>query len=198
MDIVIIILVFILFLCASKKKEGFRGRRFHTTKESLRKLFSERAMWMKIFIEDNLQDKSDKLHIQARLYKNTADVKKYMLKVSKKKNVVYKFARMLKKRSDLLISMIYQIQTQNKSDIIVSIDAVNQHSDMLAKFMANHSKGTLTPQKIRHHLTKQNKYIYNMTNTHFIADHASEVSEYDRFYTHMLKLSDLLNIIIHT
>ena len=79
-ELLLVLLIFFIFA----NREGFSGQpvgklnTFYKTREEMRKLFSERSMWIKIFIEDNLQGSSDRNYIYERLLKNQSSIGKYV------------------------------------------------------------------------------------------------------------------------
>lgn len=192
----ILLIVLLIYVIFNKPVEGFEGKQFYKSKETLRKLFSERAMWIKVFIEDNLQDKFDKMYIRERIYKNNTDIKKYLLSVSDRKKIVRTLYKLLVERSKLIISLINQVQTQNENEIKISIYLLNEHSRKFAKFLSKNSKDMYEVEDLNGHFLKQNKHVYRMTKEHFILDHLKEIKEYGAFYDHILKLSDMLNKIL--
>ena len=198
--IIIVLLLYLIF----GNTEGFsahdpvrKANAFYKTKEAMRKLFSERSMWIKTFVEDNLQGQTDRSHIYNRLLKNQNDIGNYIGAHIKNPNTAVELTRLLKEHVSKITSMINQIQTQNKNYIEEAVENVEQNSQEFAKFLASHGEEYLPYDSIKQLFDKQNKLIYKMATHHFLSEHKKEVDSYDKFYDVMLKLSDTLHAGLH-
>ncbi len=145
-------------------------------KQDLRKLFSERAIWLKSFIEDSMKSNADKNSIRNRLIKNHGDIGSYLND---------KFTHLFVNHGNLLMALIHQIQTQRVNEITIAMKALEKSSKKIGIFLNNlpHAE---------QHFNKQNQFIFDMATAHFFNDHKKEITASDEFYNHSLKLSDLL------
>lgn len=169
-NLILIILIIIVIL---PEKEGFTN--------NIKNLFIKRALWIKVLIEDSMQNKVDKGYIFDELLKINDAISEYM---PNKKYVKIE----LKNNIYLIRSLLNQIQTQNKNEIEIAKKELEKNTDRIIEL----SKGHIQKNILENYFKNDNRLIYDMAINHYYSLHEEEVIQTNKFLDNSLSFASYL------
>lgn len=176
--------------CANRLQQG--GLLPPTTRDTLRKLYTDQATYLKCYIQGGGNiDPQQKKALEERLQENQKDISEYLKPFIGQENA-NKLNRALKEHSQSITSFIDSIK--NKLDIEKGKQQLSQTTQQLSQYLSSLYPGQpSSSESIKSELEKQNESIANMTQNLVNKDYAKETKTYDAYYNNMLKFSDQLS-----
>jgi len=163
-----------------------------TQKETLRKLFTEHAVYTKFYIESALQSLPDLGVITARLIKKQSDIGNYVKPVIGKKNGDT-LTTLLKAHILAAADAVNAIKGKDKNVIDAAIKKVFSNSAQVAGFLSSLNPSKLPYETVSTMFNTHNQYVIDMATAHSQNEYDKEIELFDKYYTHMLMFSDTLN-----
>lgn len=160
-------------------------------KETLRKLFTDHAVYTKFFIEASLNDLPDTKVITTRLLKNQDDIGKYLGKfVGKEKGSMA--ASLLRDHILLAAECVEELKENDMKSLNVAIEKLMTNATKVGRFLHSLNPDKLPLEGITREFKQHNKYVLDMAVLHSKGKFKDEIETYDTYYTHMLMISDTL------
>jgi hypothetical protein len=164
-------------------------------KSLLRKLFTDRAVYTKFYIESVLQDSPDSSSIGKRLYENQEEIGLnvgYIVGTDKG----IKLSALLKQHIQAASATVIAAKNHQKLDAHKSKLFAN--SKHVAAFLSGLNRTMLPYPVIKKHFDQHNQFVLEMVNLHLTKKYDAEILKYDQYYNHMMMVSDLLYVALTT
>jgi hypothetical protein len=161
-------------------------------RDTLRKLFTDHAVYTRMFLTSYLNRNPDLSAIQTRLLQNQTDIGSY---IGRKTNSVVG-----KKLGDLLTSHIklaanviqtYMTRTQNPNEYSEEVRKLFANSDQIAEFLSTLCANCMYTE-LKVHFDQHNQYILDMVQKYSKNDYQESVQIYDAYLVHMLGFADTI------
>ena len=160
-------------------------------KETLRKLFTDHAVYTKFYIESALQNSPDVKSISSRLLKNQEDIGNYVgTFVGKVKGS--RLAKLLKDHIIRATVCIAKLKEKDTTGLNQAVKDLMENAEQVGHFLHSLSPEKLLLKTVTDEFKKHNKYVLNIAVAHSKAKYTEEVKQYDAYYNHMLMFSDML------
>lgn len=160
-------------------------------KETLRKLFTDHAVYTKFFVESSLNDIPDVKVITTRLLKNQDEIGKYIGKfVGKEKG--NKLAELLKEHIMLAAGCVGKLKEGDSKGLNTAIGKLMANALQVARFLHSLNPEKLPLEVVTREFKQHNKHVLDIAVLHSKGKHREEIDTYDMYYTHMLALSDTI------
>ena len=157
-------------------------------RDTMRKLFTDHAVYMKMFMNSYLDDIGNAHVLKTRLLQNQIEIGQYL---SNYVGLVEgtSISVILKDHIEKAIRVIKDLR--DGRDVSADVQSLFQNSDDVAMDISDLSD-TLEYETVREEFYYHNQYIVDMSTEHFNREYEQEIKTYDAYYTHMLKFSDLV------
>lgn len=158
-------------------------------RDTLRKLFTDHAVFTERFIVSFLDNRPETEVIKARLLSNQPEIGDYLGAYVGFDNGV-EIGRLLTEHIKAAAGVLKDLK--NKSDTKKSIEIVFNNVEEVAKALSGISNGALKDSKVYDEFAIHNEYVVKLAKLHQGKNYTNEIKTYDQYYTHMLSFSDML------
>lgn len=165
-------------------------------KETMRKLFTDHAVYTKFYIESALSSLPDADVLATRLLKNQDEIGEYVgLTIGADKGKI--MAGALREHIMLAAKVVgyLKIGDNNKKDMAIS--ELFKNSAKVAAFLSSLNPTALPYNTVKEMFDRHNKYVLEIATLHKSGNYSQEILTFDSYYTHMLSLSDSLSAALY-
>lgn len=160
-------------------------------KETLRKLFTDHAVYTKFFLESSLNDLPDVKVITTRLLKNQDEIGKYVGKfVGKERGTM--LTTLFKEHILLAAGCVEQLKENDGKGLTIAVEKLMTNASKVGRFLHALNPEKLPLVVVTKEFKQHNKYVLDMAMLHSRDRYKDEIDTYDVYYTHMLMLSDTI------
>lgn len=160
-----------------------------STKERLRKVFTDHVIFTKAYIESYFSEAGETKIVLARLLKNQVDIGRETEPFIGKEKAK-KLVHLLKQHIVFAGNAIAAVKTGEGLEHAVA--EVFKNSKMVAEFLSALNPQAL-PFKVVHEMfDTHNKQVLQLTEDHHKGKYEKEVKLFDHYLQHMLKMSDAI------
>lgn len=158
-------------------------------RDTLRKLFTDHAVFTERFIVSFLDNRPETESIKSRLLSNQPEIGNYLgLYVGADNGVA--IGELLTEHIKAVAGVLQALKS--KSDTKKSIKVVFDNVEKVAKALSKISNGVLKDSKVYDEFAIHNEYVIKLAKLHQEKNYDKEIKTYDEYYTHMLSFSDML------
>jgi hypothetical protein len=163
-----------------------------TTKETLRKLFTDHAVYTKFYIECASSDLPDLKVITDRLLDNQKDIGDFIKPIvgNDNGNLVTK---LLKEHILAAAGGVAALKSGNQDNIKNAVSKIFKNSEEVSKAISSLNPSGLPYDIVHKHFDEHNQYVIDIAKLHLEKKYSEEIKKYDAYYNHMLSFSDMLN-----
>ena len=158
-------------------------------KQQLRKLFTEHAVYTKMYITSALHTLPDLEVLTNRLLRNQSDIGDFVKPIIGSNNG-NKLTSLLKEHILAAAGAVNAVKT--KTGIDEAVKKVFANSEQVSKFLNSLNPSKLPLSEVHQMFDQHNKYVIQMTQLHNSGSYKEEIETYDKYYEHMLMFSDAL------
>ncbi len=165
---------------------------FETTKSTMRKLFTDHAVYTKFYIESALSGLSDLSVLTARLLTNQQDIGDFATQFvgQSNGNLLTKLLKQHILAAAGVIDVI--VKNQSKPHLDDAIAELFANSRLVAKFLSTINPHKLPFRTALKEFDRHNQYVIDLVLLHQSHKFAKEIILFDAYYNHMLMFSDIL------
>jgi hypothetical protein len=170
-------------------KDGNTPYLFPRERDTLRKLFTDHAVFTERFIVTFLDDRPEMEVVKARLLENQPEIGTYLgLYIGKENgNLVGKLLTEHIKGAAGVVDALKKGENLDKS-----LQIVFDNVEKVAKILSSLSNKLLKYDQVYDEFAHHNKLVVELAKLHKAKDFKKEIETYDAYYTHMLSFSDML------
>lgn len=158
-------------------------------RDTLRKLFTDHAVYTKMFIVAFLDTRPEANVLQTRLLANQPEIGTYFGVFLGQDNGVA-IGDLFTEHIKLAAGVLKALKTGG--DVKKAIELVFVNVDKVSTALSELSNGYLSYEKIYGEFGKHNEFVVEIAKLHFNGQFQEEIEAYDEYYSHMLYFSDLL------
>jgi hypothetical protein len=162
-----------------------------TLKDKLRYLFTDHAVYTKMYIEAELDNLPDKNVIAKRLLQNQVDIGNSLNPIIGSSSS-HEITRLLQEHILSAVGALDSLK-YDKPDLEDKIKHVFENSSQVSKALSSLNPEKLPYDDVKKMFDEHNKHVLNIATLHKQSRYEDELVEYDKYYKHMMMLSDTLN-----
>lgn len=162
-----------------------------TLKDTLRKLFTDYAIYIKFYITSENFNLTDKQLLIDRLSNNQKDIGDFIKPLIGETNGD-NFTKILKEHLNIVIDAIKSIKSNDKIRMEDSVKDLYSNCCKLSKFLSSLNEKKLPYDIIFYHLNKYNQNILILSSFDFQKKCEESLKKFDAFYNQTLLLADML------
>ena len=161
-------------------------------KETLRKLFTDHAVYTQRFIDAYLDDSQMTQFLQTRLLANQPEIGQYLGQfVGQAAGETV--GNLLTEHIKLAAKIVAELGENSEDSVIAAaVDELLSNARNVANGIAGLSKGKLNTDQVYNEFAKHNSFVVDLAVLHKKGKYEEEIRTYDVYYTHMLMFSDLV------
>lgn len=171
--------------CKSDSLQTYQTR----PKDTLRKLFTDHAIYTKFYTVAALDSRPETAVILDRLLENQEDIGKYLgqfIGTGGGEAVTH----LLTEHIQLAGAAIDKLK--KGEDLTHSVEALFENNTRVAQGLAGLSHGALEEELVEAEFKHHNQYVLDIATLHKKKRYREEFETYDAYYVHMLSFSDLI------
>jgi len=177
------------YVCRCDKNNKSNEQKNISTKETLRKLFTDHVVYTKFYISSYFNNNPDSQPILNRLLDNQKEIGGYLIDFIDEVNS--------RKITGLLIEYINVvgnglIALKTNTDVQKAIDAIFTNSKHVSEFISSINPVKLPVDVVKKHFNQHNQYVIDMAKLELEKKYDDEIKTYDACYNHMMIFSDML------
>lgn len=158
-------------------------------KETLRKLFTDHAVYTKMVIAATLDNRPEREALTQRLLENQQEIGEFFGDFV---GVEYgKIITNLLTKHIQLAAVVLEKMTKNE-DPKVAIEKLLGNAEDVADALVSIPRNRLSLETVLREFIQHNLFVVDIAKTHAEKAWEDEIIIFDAYYTHMLKFSDLL------
>lgn len=162
-----------------------------TVKEALRKLFSDHAVYTNNYIMAEIFQNPNLSQITERLLENQVDIGEYLKKfIGKRKSDT--LIKLLKEHIVFASNFVTQSIISNSRKIKNAEENLFDNSTKIAEFLNSLNSDKLPFEDVKIHFDEHVQYVINLTKLYIKEKYQQAITEYDCYYVHMIRFSDML------
>jgi hypothetical protein len=173
----------------SKKERSNKQKNPVTFRDLLRKLFTDHAVFTKLFIESTLHDLPDDNSITVRLFENQEEIGLNIGTIVGNENGVM-LSKLLKQHIKAAAAVV--MAAKNKKDLTLPKKQLFANSTLVAKFISSLNDQMLPYDEVKKQFDKHNTYVLELVTLHLEKKYDEEIKKYDEYYNHILVFADML------
>jgi hypothetical protein len=157
----------------------------------LRKLFTDHAVYTKFYIESFLSNLPDSTFIAKRLMDNQKDIGnavKPIVGTSKGDALIALLTEHIQCAAEVLAHLLAKEDAAMKR----SIRSLFRNSDDVATFLNSLNPRKLPLDVVKREFRMHNQHVLNIATLHAKKEYEKEIAEYDAYFNHMMRFSDML------
>lgn len=160
-------------------------------KETLRKLFTDHAVYTKFVINSVLDSNPDATDLLNRLMQNQNDIGDYVKPIIGGHNGNL-LAELLRGHIGKAGEALAAVKSRNPQAISVAVNNLLNQGDSVALFLSNLNPVRLPYSTVAAEFRKHNQFVADLAVLHYQKNTLEEIKTYDAYYNHMLMFSDLV------
>jgi hypothetical protein len=160
-------------------------------KETLRKLFTDHAVYTKFFINSGLDGIPDAPELGFRLIQNQVDIGNAVKPIIGDANG-NKLTDLLKGHIEKAVDAVKAVRIGDARSIQEAVNELLIQGDSVAAFISSLNPQKISAETVRNEFRRHNQFVAELTTLHSQRRTAEEIKTFDAYYNHMLMFSDLL------
>jgi len=162
-------------------------------KDLLRKLFTDHAVYTKMYMNAVLDGESNIQQLQTRLLSNQDEIGTNVGSIigyNKGRNLALLLREHIQAAGNAIVA------AKSGKDLAPYKDAIFKNSTQVAVFLNKLNPTDLPYKTVKRHFDRHNKYVLEICMLHINSEFSKEISTYDAYYNHMLMFSDMLYVAL--
>ena len=167
-----------------------------TLKDTLRKLFSDHAVWTYLYIITEVLKTPNLSSVTERLLQNQKDIGMAVASIYGQ-TVGHELTRLLTDHillASAVVKMAINVHNRaaSQTDLNHKLDQLFVNSGETSRAIASLNPSELPYDVVVTHFDEHNQYVVNLATMYINGQYQEAIKEYDCYYNHMLVLSDLI------
>lgn len=179
--------------CGPKKHKVAASKR-PTLKETLRKLFTDHAVYTRFYMNDYLHGCSSKASLDAtvaRLMENQKDIGDGIeFKIGQ--DNAHQLTKLLQEHIGLAAQVLNAVKNESSAKLQSALSELFNNADRVGAFLHELNPRKLPLAVVTKEFRQHNQHVVDMATLILKSEWKASLEKYDQYYNHMLHFSDLL------
>lgn len=178
------------YKCRCGKNNQTTEQKSISIKETLRKLFTDHAVYTKFYISSYINNNKDSSNILDRLRDNQKEIGDYLVDFIDEENGA-KMTELLLEHIKMAANGVKALKTN--INIQIAVELIFSNSKLVSEFISSFNPEKLPYETVKIHFDRHNQYVIDIAKFTLENKYDDEIKTYDEYYNHILMFSDLLS-----
>ena len=159
------------------------------SKDTMRKLFTDHAVYIKMYLVAFLDDRPEADLLSKRLFENQIEIGVY-LGMYLGRDIGTSIGNLFTAHIKAIAQVLVFLKTGRRLD--KALESIYRNIDELASALSRIQGSILEYGAVRIEFARHNEFIVEIARFHYESEYSLEIEKYDEFFVHMMKFSDIL------